>query len=269
MVVGQRYDWEPNSVVILLNTDPWAKTILVHYNPDLRFHERKVSLLRSFDDLGLLRAYRLADNEAGALLGHGRSELVITERYLRLYVTPQSIDEDIDLERRVVQDVMTALSPEVTEFEFLSQHVCPLEGEYEINLQESASRFFGSWATDNGMRDYALLLDGSMGQRDYKAEFGIITDDELEPRLLRKIGRIRPRGSPSPYAPLGERTPPSVALFIDISWHQESTSLEESIDASQLLAEWTESVNLSQQVVENLYSMLLDGSDRSKESGEA
>jgi hypothetical protein len=197
----------------------WVQGASVRWRPDFRFYEARTRFLSRLDEKGLIRAWRVEEEEVSARLRDADHEALLDSSSITVIGT--TLEPDIE---RLIFAAEAAIKEvgisRLTRMRVWFQYLYPLEGSYDEVRIESARRLLGSFA-DLKITDYALLLDGRRDDLsyEYQLEFGIVSRTEIPLRLSRLIGRIRggERQQSLPRS-LDFSKLPEVALFADMNW---------------------------------------------------
>lgn len=172
--------------------DPYTQSMNLIWRPELRFYERRVSILESFEAEGMLRAFRVQENFINARLFDSRDLLTLRQNGLELQLeTPDS-----DPERAWVAVEMALSSLQPTQPRLLGatfQHVAPLDVPFDVAIGHSFGRILGAFgAAGIKFVDWALLVDMEKSEEwsgSGQIEFGIVRAKEVPDRLARRAGR--------------------------------------------------------------------------------
>lgn len=199
----------------------WTQSALLRWAPELRFYEHRAAILRDMKDAGLLTAFRIGDDEAGAQIGDGQHEVEFSHRHLEVMIG--SREGDIDDLLKAVTIVLDQLRPESpARASFTFQHVASLAVDYDEARRSALSSLFGS--PDLGpvvLSDFANLVDVVSADPAATAtvEYGIVSRDELPTRLSREYGRaMAPTRRRMPRAARDPSKLPAVAFFMEAAW---------------------------------------------------
>jgi hypothetical protein len=227
----------------------WTQRINVAWWRSLRFFERRFEVLRTFEDGGLLRQFRVDDDEVGMRLGDANHSLAFG--VLGLDGSLYQPDADADRLRNAIRVVFDALEPErLSHATFGLQWLVPLDVSYD-EAREAAARV--AMPVNNFQpKDFALFSDGE--SRDPEAtivlECGVVGVAELPQRLARQVGRMGPPDRSSPPTLWPADRLPEVAFFCDSNWI--ATQALESLD--DLFHLWEGTQRASAEVVSELMS---------------
>jgi len=196
--------------------DPYTQSIRLAWRPELRFYEQRVSILKSFEDEGVLRAFRVQENFVDARLFETRDLLTVRQDGLELWLaTP---DADGDRAWGAVEVALACVKPALARsMHVFFQHLAPLDMPFESAIKGAYGRLLGSLGTP-GIRfdDWSLLADLEMTWTPPAAgqmEFGVVRGTEVIDRLTRQAGRTGVAQRP-PDAWVHAQFP-DVALFSD------------------------------------------------------
>lgn len=184
----------------------WAQSISLWWRPELRFYEERIDILRSLEERGYLRAFRVQENFIDARLFDSRDRLSVRQDGLELHLDRP--DADVDRAWEAVEIGLSAVEPRQPRTVVATfQHLTGLDMGFEEAVARAYGSVFGTLGTDSiKLGDWAVLVDVSMnGGASGQIEFGIVRADEVPDRLSRAAGRIgsrqaEPRDVPGPEA---------------------------------------------------------------------
>jgi hypothetical protein len=194
---------------------PWSIGGHIGWRPQISFFDRRTAILSELDKAGLQRAFRFGDDSIGVLLPAEFHEVVVAAEHAQFHVSTRSIDQD--QLQRALEIVIRVVQPAVRGMIVHLQHLVPMSGHYEKLCREAAKTFLGAHVDDLRLHDFALLVDGRFDGGAYQAEFGIVKEDEILPRLSRAVGRM---SGPTTFGEEGWKGVPlpELALFVDSTW---------------------------------------------------
>jgi hypothetical protein len=238
----------------------WVQGASVRWRPDFRFYEARTRFLSRLDEKGLIRAWRVEEEEVSARLRDADHEALLDSGGITVIGT--TLEPDIE---RLIFAAEAAIKevgiPRLTTMRVQFEYIYPLEGSYDEIRIESARRFLGSLA-DLRITDYAVLLDGQRSDLsyEYKLEFGIVSRTEIPLRLSRLIGRMRGEGEQQSLPrSLNFSKLPEVALFADMSWRYAQAPV--ASEAGGALRElWTNGRREADALLEQIKSTATDKS---------
>jgi hypothetical protein len=197
---------------------PWAQSLLIDWRPWLSYWERRIKLLRELDDAFDLTDFKLEPTEAGARWGNGSYELSITPD--RLTVRGSGVDAERTVLLRAASLAVERLKPFfIGDVRVALAHVVPSD-EPSSQLQEAAaSELYDSWAPPVNVKDYAVILDGTMKDDRGAAhlEIGIVSKAELPRRLSGLMGQV-PAGTQQAFSWWTNQKLPESAFYIGSVW---------------------------------------------------
>lgn len=239
----------------------WTQGASINWRPSFRFYEARTKFLSRLDEKGLVRAWRMEDEEVSVRLGDREHEAFLTPTGVRVFATTT----EPDLERLILAAELAVKEtniPRLTIVRVYFQHLYPIEGKYDEIRSRSAHLLLGSFADDLKVSDYALLVDGRPDDPTYafQVEFGIVSRVEIPLRLARLIGRMRGEEDQQRSLPRQLRLAdlPEVALFADSSWALVKAPASDEISGA-LRELWGSGVREASALVERIRSTVTDG----------
>jgi hypothetical protein len=236
------------------------------WRPELRFYERRVAILREFEDRGELRAFRVGDDFVDARLSDRGDQLTVRQDGLTL----QLLAPDADATRawQAAAVAISAVEPSRTRRMVATfQHVVDLELAFADAVSLGYARLvagLGDRIGDTHVADWALMADLRPGEGDSEpsgqVEFGIVRDAEVPYRLARRAGRVgreAPRTSHELWSPSDF---PNVALFADSMWTIEGSDAPDDV-MQEALAFWDATRTRASTLVDDLISRLKTDED--------
>ena len=204
----------------------------------------------------MLAQFRVADREIGARTSDTEVTLRDSgaEMHSRLgLLTNEAID--------ILRLVFASVSPPKYEFSLLYQFLVPITDEpYEAARLTALNRLSDGFLGDVGVVDFAMLLDGRQADTEWHCEFGIVSDEEVEARLRRQVGRMRGQGG-APWTHPDLPTDISVAFFADFVWHPLERSAQEDGENLDGLTQQIQGLgNSAVEIVSALHARLCEGS---------
>jgi len=196
----------------------WTQSLALRWRPELRFYEKHIEILQTFEQEGFLRAFRVRESSIDARLFDSRDALSVRQDGLDLHL--RHPDSDLERALRAVEISLSTVSPSQPRHRSASfQFLAPVELEFEDAVRHAYGGALGSLRTGNiDVSDWAFLVDlsaedGTTGQ----IEFGMVRAEEVPGRLSAAIGRIarESESAPPPYAGEPEEFAP-VSLFADL-----------------------------------------------------
>lgn len=238
---------------------PWTQRIAIRWRSELRFYEERVAILRALEGQGLLRAFRVGENEISARLGDDDHSMALSHAGLTLrLLAPEG---DTDRLTTAARTVFEAIRPKRARPQIQFQHIIPVDLDYDDYRRHSAEALLAI-SPSIQPTDWALMLTGAAerSNADVTIEFGILAEAEIPLRLARFVGRAGP--------PDGDITPdrwansdlPSVAFFGDSHWSREEELDSDSLTES-LSAFWEDVLADSDRLITELHSDLTSGGE--------
>jgi hypothetical protein len=195
---------------------PWTQSLHLYWRPELRFYEKRIAILKQFEEQGILRAFRVEEGFVDAQLFESRDRLTVKKDGLDL----QLFSPDADPER-AMEALGIALSeagpttPRVASATF--QYIVEIDLEFAEAVDRGYGRVLGDLpGGDLSFGDWAVLTDISLDEPDCSGtvEFGIIQANEAPRRLARLAGRAGEGRAQSLQRWEAEEFP-DVAIFCD------------------------------------------------------
>ncbi len=171
---------------------PYTQSIELTWRPELRFYERRVSILQSFDDRGMLRAFRFQENFVEARLFESRDLLRVGQGGLELQLSAPSADPGRAWS--AVELALSSIEPKQPRNVVASfQHLAPLDLPFGVAIERAYGSILCPLDTPGiHFGDWAVLVDFDMPGHPAasgQVEFGIIRAHEAEERLTRSVSR--------------------------------------------------------------------------------
>ncbi len=243
--------------------DLWTQSLSLRWRPELRFYEKRVEILRTFEEQGFLRAFRVRESTIDARLFSSRDSLSVRQDGLDLHL--RRPDSDLERALEAVEISLSAVSPSQPRscsgfFQFLS----PVDMEFENAVSRAFGAALGRLGTESiELSDWAFLIDlsakdGGAGQM----EFGIVLAEEVPERLSAAVGRIQRESPPPPYVGEPEEFAP-VSLFSDF-WISRDGAGEAATLSEDVPSFWETARNEADILVSTLEKALF-GDDREGE----
>jgi hypothetical protein len=117
---------------------------------------------------------------------------------------------------RLLRSAFRCASPLKYHFSLTYQFVIPIVGHSYDDARYLAldHMSFGPL----GASDFAMLIDGQVADDEWHCEFGIVSEEEVEPRLRRWTGQMGQRsGTLPPFIDIPQEVAP-VSFFADLVW---------------------------------------------------
>lgn len=201
--------------------EPVTESLVVHWRPTVQYHQHRLDLLTDLQSAGVLEEFQVQPEWIGLRTAH--TQVTMDEDQVSLAPRGPVLGGDtLDILRAVVRCV----SPSQFRLTVTRQFLVPIPS----NPYDEARRL----ALDQialghvGASDFALLIDGTSGKDDWHCEFGIVSQEEVEPRIRRWVGRARSHGGEvPPFVQLPSEIAP-VSFFADFIWHVAQEEVEDS-----------------------------------------
>lgn len=198
-----------------METKPVSESLIVHWQPTVHYHQHRLDPLAELESLGLLRKFRVDGDEVGARTDE--AELVLSQDGARIQarggLRSTAATELLRLAFR-------AADPSEYLFFLAYQYLVPIiDQSYDEARIGALNQLSGSFLGSLGVYDFAVLIDGRRSNRDeWHCEFGVLSQEEILPRLRREVGQIRAFGGPHGFFG-DEPSDMPVAFFADVLWH--------------------------------------------------
>lgn len=214
---------------------PWTQSLHLNWRPELRFYEKQIALLKQFEELGILRAFRVEDGSIDAQLFQSRDRLTIKKDGADLQLFSPEADPDRAFEALSV--ALEAVKPAYPRSISVSlQYIIKLDLNFDEAVGRGRERVLSPLPGTLQHRDWAILSDVVLPESDAKGtvEFGIIRSHEAPNRLARLAGRAGAQQSQT-LSRWEQEDFPEVAVFCDGALHGslEGTAGSISVPASE------------------------------------
>jgi hypothetical protein len=249
---------------------PWTQGLSISWRPELSFYEKRVDLLKAFEEQGVLKAFRVEESSVDAQLFGSRDRLTVKQNGLDLRLLALDAEQGRALEALdIALDSIRPRSP--WRLSYSSQYVMGLDLDFEKAVQLAYGRLLGdlNGSADGSFGDWAVLIDLNLGDfpSTGQIEFGLITADEAPARLSRNAGRMGGASGRSDQEPWRNTEFPAVALFADGRGEQMLQQFPEGGLAATARDFWNASGTRMGELVEGLHSKLTTEDLRRVESG--
>jgi hypothetical protein len=225
----------------------WSQTVRVAWKPSLRFYERRVPFMLGLEERYTLMAFKVEHDLAGARFGpHEMVEVTPRGAAIRV-VGPKAETTRL---REVLNSAIATFADGNAWTSFVAlQYLDPLEGEYTDACARLATTHLGSVLED--AFDLAVLTTGAPpdGKASYTVEYGAVDHEEAPHRIARQVGRIGDLSKDLVGDVPRDLEFPSVALFSDWVW------VDESAPSREVIAFWDDVLVRSEAKVEQLRRM--------------
>jgi hypothetical protein len=225
---------------------PWTFAFRASVRPTVRHFQARLSVLEAIEASGRLASFRVTDDAIEARTKPAE-ELTLSSSEVRVlsFTGPDEI-------RRLAGVVAEEVEPPVQALNGTFQYVLPLPTGYDEARQIAAETLLGDWVLQKGAADWAMIIDGVHHDTTYQAEFGIVAEQEIVPRIERTVGRQQALGrQKSTPSYLRNRKLPQVAIFVDAHWFVGSLGSEEGRLAAAL-ERWTAMLSDSNDLVSQI-----------------
>jgi hypothetical protein len=249
---------------------PWTQGLSISWRPELSFYEKRVDLLKAFEEQGVLKAFKVEESSVDAQLFGSRDRLTVRQNGLDLRLLARDAEQSRAFEALdIALDSIRPRSP--WGLSYSSQYLVGLDLDFEKAIELAYGRLLGDLnsSADGCFGDWAVLVDlnfddfPSTGQ----VEFGLITADEAPRRLSRKAGRMGGASGQSDQALWRGMEFPAVAFFADGRAEQRLQQFPEGGLAATTRDFWNASGTRLGELIEGLHSKLTAEDLRRVESG--
>jgi hypothetical protein len=249
---------------------PWTQGLSIYWRPELSFYEKRVDLLKAFEEQGVLRAFRVEENSVDAQLFASRDRLTVRQDGLDLRLLALGADQGRALD--ALDIALRSIRPRSPwRLSYTSQYIIGLDLDLEAAVGQAYGRLVGDLNDPSGgcFGDWAVLVDLEFGDfpSSGQVEFGLIAAEEAPGRLSRNAGRMGGSGRSDPDLWGGVEFP-EVALFVD--GRADQMLQQGSPDGSFVATArnfWNASAARLGELAEGLHSKLLTKDLRRVESG--
>jgi hypothetical protein len=195
---------------------------VLQWEPELRFYEHRIAILRALQDRDELHAFYVSDEAVRGRLTNDDRELVVARD--RLDISFRSPEAEAENGWDAVRLALSLIRPaRPIGCQVYLQHVIPLNLDFDAAVDAGYRRLF-SVPPVEGVQfgDWAFLSDlvSADGTESHAGiEFGIVRREEVPDRLERRVGRAGRVGGGGGYAPnVDLATFADVSLFADSWW---------------------------------------------------
>jgi hypothetical protein len=195
-------------------TNPWTRRFRLSWPESVRYFERRFSVLRRFEDQGLLRQLRVDEDRVSVRLGDANHVVVYGLRSLEGgLLQPDSDQERLQAALEVIFEELQPsrlLRPQIS-----FQWLVSLDRDYDEARKTTAVAAWGD--AGEPLFDWSALVDGKLERPNlsYRAEFGIVDAAEAPQRLSRQAGHVTTPDRESPPTLWPVESLPDVAWFYD------------------------------------------------------
>ncbi len=242
-------------------TEPVTESLVVHWQPTAHYHLHRLDLLAEAKSEGMLQEFIVTPETVGVRTE--ASQVRMSEGELFVHPRGPLLQEEVlDLLRRALR----CASPPSYHFQLAYQFLVPIAGQsYDDARLAALDRLsLGAFRAS----DFALMIEGTeLGAR-WGCEFGLLSEEEVEPRLRRWVGGSRERSGAMPtFVDLPADIAP-VSFFADVGWlvpdrqtrgDDSTDDIAETIRELRERTEWLVS-GLSAQVGEGSLQPVAEGS---------
>jgi hypothetical protein len=232
----------------------------LHWEPTLQYHQHRLDPIEALEGDGSLRSFRVEPKEVGARTE--RAQLMLSASGLVLQSSVSLLtDENCGLVRLALEAVKPRHFRKAT---VLYQFVIPLDASYDDARRAALGRLTNDTFSPFGAYDFAMLVEGKGSSMNWHVEFGIVSGEEIVPRLRRLHGHFREEHGF--YAPTVPEPQPAVAFYADSHW--ESPHFEPGQDPVQAVIDLIRSAELEvDKVIGELYGHLFEADENRAVAG--
>jgi len=248
---------------------PWTQGLSIAWRPELSFYEKRVDLLKAYEEQGILKAFRVEESSVDVQLFVSRDRLTVRQNGLDLRLLAVNAERDRALEAlKIALDSIGPRSPWNIKCTF--QYLIDLDLEFDQAVSLAYGRVLGDIGANGRLGDWALLIDmppqgefPSIGQ----IEFGLIRDSEAPARLSRDAGRMGNASGRSDQQLWNSVQFPAVALFADVRVERRLEQISDGGLAATARDFWNASCEEMGELVAGLHSKLMADDLRRVKSG--
>ncbi|MCA1703117.1 MAG: hypothetical protein LC808_07535 [Actinobacteria bacterium] len=232
---------------------PVTESLVVHWRPTVRYHQHRLDILAELKADGSLKEWHVESDEIGARTD--RVQLTLEEQGVSVNPKGSLLDDDVlDLLRLAFRCV----APPRYHFTLTLMYLMPIpDKSNDAARRDALSRLsLGPLAAS----DFAMLIEGSVSDAKWRCEFGVLSEEEVEPRMRRWVGRIRERSSPIPrFVDLPSEVAPA-SLFVDFACLVPDRSARDE-DSVEDVADQIRSLRVEADgIVESIQAQVSEGS---------
>ena len=235
---------------------PWTQSLHLYWRPELRFYEKRIAILKQFEEQGILRAFRVEEGFVDAQLFQSRDRLTVKKDGLDLQLFSPDADPG-----RAMEALGVALSEAgPTNLRVISakfQHIVGIDLDFTEAVNRGHGRVLGDLPSKLNFGDWAVLTDVTLDEPAASGlvEFGIIRADEAPARLARLAGRAG-EGRRESLPRWDSAEFPDVAVFCDGTLNG-TIEGEAATLASSAAAFWDAARSAQGDLAEGLCTILL------------
>jgi hypothetical protein len=200
---------------------PWTQEATLLWQPRVSVSRRLLDFVEALETQGQLRGYRLSMERISGRIASGGH--VVEAWGGGVTVRAFTPEADMDALEAVVQQAFDVLAPPpVRQVVFEFQHLSPLAADYNSARKEVANQLTGSFASDSGLVDFALMIDGEAAGFTHASELGVLSQAEIPDRLGGRVASLMARqgapGDPGDVTNWEAMSLPAVALYMSSRW---------------------------------------------------
>jgi hypothetical protein len=237
---------------------PWTQGLSIAWRPELSFYEKRVDLLKAYEEQGVLKAFRVEESAVDVQLFVSRDRLAVRQNGLDLRLLAAGAEPDRALEAlKIALDAIGPRSPWSIRCTF--QYLIGLDLEFEQAVNLAYGSLLGDISSSGRLGDWALLIDMNEGASPStgQIEFGLIRDSEAPARLSRDAGRMGKASGRSDQGLWSSIQFPPVALFADVRAEQRLEQMFDDGLATTARDFWNASRDEMGELVAGLHSKLM------------
>lgn len=175
--------------------EPLTESLLVHWHPTLRYHQHRLDILAQLEADGLLREFRVTGDDIGARTAE--TQLTLTDESLVVFARAGLAS---DQAAALLRLAFEAVLPSRYHISVFYQYVVPIANTSYSDAKTEALASLSDGILGLGATDFAFLVDGKRGASAWQCEFGIVSQEEMQPRIRREVGRTGRRfGTVPPF----------------------------------------------------------------------
>ncbi len=202
----------------------------------------------------MLQQWHIDPDKVGARTADAQA--IMEETGLSVYARSSLLNENI---LPILQSAFECVAPPRYHFSTMFQFLLPIvDKSYDRARTVAIDRLS---LTGFGASDFSIMLDGNVAGREWHCEFGIVSEEEVEPRIRRLVSGRPSLGKLPSFVELPSEIAP-VSFFADLLWlipDAEGRGAESVVDIA-------DSVEIARRdgsaIISALYEQLCEGSPK-------
>lgn len=202
----------------------------------------------------MLQQWHVDPQKVGARTADAQA--VMEESGLSVYARSSLLNDNI---LPILQSAFECVSPPRYHFSTMFQFLVPIvDTSYDRARTLAIDRIS---LTGFGASDFSVILDGNVADREWHCEFGIVSEEEVEPRIRRWVSGLPSLGKLPSFVELPSAIAP-VSFFADLLWiipDAEGRGAESAVDIADAVAIARRDGGA---IISDLYDQLCEGSPK-------